>query len=180
MLCPCGSTEPYNTCCLAIINGEKAPNSPEQLMRTRYSAYAMKNAQYIYDTYAQSSQRSQSINEISSWINSCQWLKLTIHHSSCFDSLIKTTQHNNVLPTVEFTALYLSDNKIYQMTEKSRFIQEISVKPVSDQNKKQWLYLDGKDIEHKAIAIIKRNDPCPCAINKNREVKKKYKKCCGQ
>lgn len=48
--CPCGSGEPFGSCCQAIHHGE-LPETAEQLMRSRYSAYAVGNMDYIWQTW---------------------------------------------------------------------------------------------------------------------------------
>ena len=39
-LCPCGSGKEYGECCEPIIKGTALAQSPEALMRSRYTAYA--------------------------------------------------------------------------------------------------------------------------------------------
>ena len=41
-ICPCGSNVAYNECCLPLIKGDRLALTAEELMRSRYSAYAMK------------------------------------------------------------------------------------------------------------------------------------------
>jgi SEC-C motif domain protein len=47
--CPCGSGRSYKNCCQVLHKGGKAV-SPEALMRSRYSAYALNLADYIMKT----------------------------------------------------------------------------------------------------------------------------------
>lgn len=49
MTCPCHSGKPYETCCAPYHHGEPAPTALA-LMRSRYSAYAMGNTDYIINT----------------------------------------------------------------------------------------------------------------------------------
>ena len=177
MLCPCGSGKQFKICCLLIINGEKNASSPEQLMRSRYSAYVTKNAQYIFNSYASSSQKTQSVEDIQSWANECNFIKLVLHSSSPFS--VEDTPKDAPPPTVEFTALYLVADKLHQIKEKSRFIKESSANSEQSQNDKLWVYLDGDVSVHQLITKIKRNDHCPCGANEGLAVKKKFKKCCG-
>ena len=170
MNCYCGNHHPFEQCCDLIINGSKKAENPEQLMRSRYSAYATKNAQYIYQTYALKSQKDQSIEEIKAWAEQTQWLKLIIHTATKYSDDIKVTTGKNdtlpiksdSLPIVEFSALYIHNNTFCQMSEISRFTLE--------ENK--WRYLDGEVAEHIEIASPKRNAPCLCQSNK------KFKNCC--
>jgi SEC-C motif-containing protein len=50
MECPCHSGLSYPECCEPYHLGKQLPESALQLMRSRYSAYAIKNADYIIAT----------------------------------------------------------------------------------------------------------------------------------
>ena len=159
MLCPCGSTLLFNDCCQPLITHKQAAISAEQLMRSRFSAYAIKNGQYIFDTYGASPQLKQSVHEIQSWADECVWLALKIHH---------VTEN-----TVEFSAFYVIDNTLCELREKSNFALEESL----------WRYIDGDISQHNEIKNIKRNEVCPC----NNYVQawsgkkgKKFKHCCAK
>jgi len=165
--CPCGLNLLFNECCLAFINLSKYPQSPEQLMRSRFSAYVNHNAQYIYDTYAIESQTSQSVDEIQNWAKECYWVALVIHNRSDI---------NKTYPSVEFSAFYIIEDQLIELRENSRFIKE----PTQSDH---WRYLDGEIIKNDKIATIKRNETCPCnlyqtafSLKKN----KKFKHCCGR
>ena len=112
--CPCGSGKLYSDCCAVIIDGVKPALSAEALMRSRYSAYVLKNEQYLLDSW-HSSTRPDSI-DIST---SEQWIRLKIVNS----------EEKNV----EFIATYRVQGKAHRMHENSRFIFE-------DGN---WFYVDG-------------------------------------
>lgn len=47
--CPCGGGE-YAGCCGPLHTGERDAGSPEQLMRSRYSAFAVQDADYLFRT----------------------------------------------------------------------------------------------------------------------------------
>ena len=47
--CPCGSGQRYNACCKPFHLGEE-PKDVEQLMRSRYAAYALGEAAYLWRT----------------------------------------------------------------------------------------------------------------------------------
>lgn len=49
MKCPCHSKEPYERCCEPYHEG-KPPEDALKLMRSRYSAYALKLMDYVIDT----------------------------------------------------------------------------------------------------------------------------------
>ena len=50
--CPCCSDKSFLDCCQPFILGLKKPSSPEELMRSRYSAYANCEVDYLYNTTA--------------------------------------------------------------------------------------------------------------------------------
>ena len=142
--CLCGSKKIYNDCCGKFINSILAVKNPEQLMRSRYCAYALKNEIYLLNSWHQST-RPDSLDLEN---DSTQWKKLKI---------ISTTE-NNVHFVAYFTQDTLNREKIYALTEISRFIKD-----------KNWQYLEGEEV--KTIQLTK-NMPCPCLSGK------KYKRCC--
>ena len=48
--CPCGSPS-YDECCGPLHRGEAQAGSPEALMRSRYSAYAIGDVDYVWRTW---------------------------------------------------------------------------------------------------------------------------------
>jgi SEC-C motif-containing protein len=168
MQCPCGSNLIFQKCCFLIISEEVKAISSEQLMRSRYSAYATKSANYIYNTYAESSKALQSIRDISMWAKETKWLKLIIHSASEYslnkdnDSTNSSNEDNNY-PTVCFSAYYRHQGTYYLMKETSRFMLEDS----------QWRYLDGEVSTNEELIAPKRNELCFC------NSQKKFKHCCG-
>ena len=168
MQCPCGSNITFKQCCFLLITEEIKAASPEQLMRSRYSAYATKSTDYIYQTYADSSKAHQSISDISEWAQETKWLRLIIHSVSK-DTLVNNDDCINDqngeynYPTVSFSAYYRHQGKYYLMKETSRFIIENS----------QWRYLDGAVSNNEELVAPKRNELCFC------QSQRKFKQCCG-
>ena len=192
--CYCGSNADFSVCCQPYINQELPVQTAEQLMRSRFSAYADGNAQYIYDTYAKSSQKSQSVKELEQWSKACVWLALKIHPLT--NELNTSTEQY-----VEFSAFYITENTLCELREKSRFVLEESVlinKNISEHNEenvfhnnfllpksklKQWRYIDGEIIAHNELATLKRNELCPCNHYPTAwqpKKGKKFKHCCGK
>ena len=160
MLCPCGSERAYSLCCQAIILAKKSASSPEQLMRSRYSAYATEQFEYIFLTYASASQVEQSIEDSAQWSKQTHWLKLIIHQVSDYQKDLAS--HNSA--QVEFSAFYRHQGQIWQMREKSHFIIEQGL----------WRYLDGAVSDNQVVQKPKRNDHCFCGSEK------KFKHCCAK
>ncbi len=159
MFCPCGSNLAFSTCCQPYITHTKIPHSAELLMRSRFSAYATKNGPYIFQTYGIKQQSFHSITDIQSWADECTWLALIIHQSG--------------KSTVEFSAYYLHEDNLFELREVSKFQLESG----------QWRYIDGDIIKHKKIAVIKRNELCPCnqyQTSWSTKKNKKYKHCCAK
>jgi len=159
MHCPCGSTLSFNACCQLFITHKKKPATAEQLMRSRFSAYATKNAQYVFDTYGISQKSKQSVADIQTWADECAWIALRIHESS--------------EDTVEFSAYYIANNTLCELRENSNFILE----------KNEWRYTDGEVTVNDELTAVKRNEICPCnnystawSAKKN----KKFKHCCAK
>lgn len=50
-LCPCGSAVEYSLCCHPYVSGEKVAPDPEHLMRSRYCAFVMQDADYLIKTW---------------------------------------------------------------------------------------------------------------------------------
>ncbi|BBP43572.1 YchJ family protein [Thiosulfativibrio zosterae] len=58
-LCPCGSNESYQNCCQPYHQGTLWPRTAEALMRSRYSAFALQNADYLLKTWAKTTRPGQ-------------------------------------------------------------------------------------------------------------------------
>lgn len=119
--CYCGSGNSFANCCEPYIKGLKKAPTAEVLMRSRYSAYAVHAADYLWVTTALAERRHHSKAAILEWAKSNQWIKLEI---------LKSTEN-----TVEFKAYYLDYRLNAQVHhEKSTFIKE----------RENWYYLDGE------------------------------------
>ena len=119
--CYCGSDVEFQNCCEPLIKGLQKAATAEALMRSRYSAYATHEADYLVASTHISQRKYHTKTEILNWAMTNKWLKLEI---------INTTEN-----TVEFKAYFL-DNvlKNYIHHELSTFIFENG----------SWFYVDGK------------------------------------
>ena len=50
-ICPCGSRTPYDACCGRLHRGAALAETPEELMRSRYAAYAVGDVDYVFRTW---------------------------------------------------------------------------------------------------------------------------------
>lgn len=149
--CYCGSGQEYQYCCQPIHTSPQQAQTPEQLMRARYSAHVLGLIDFVVDTYHPSCQADKQRDDIADSINS-QWQKLVVLRSwpGC----------NENEGFVHFKAFYQSGQHKHCLEEQSRFIREHD----------QWFYIDGCFPQSGKIG---RNDPYSCGSSK------KFKKCCG-
>ncbi|QAV69350.1 hypothetical protein ESZ53_02175 [Salinibacterium sp. UTAS2018] len=118
--CPCQSLETYDDCCSRFHRGEALAPTAERLMRSRYSAYALGETEYLLKTWHPST-RPVTL-ELDTNV---RWFRLDIvarTGGSMFDSR----------GTVEFRAHYRSDGIAGQQHENSSFVRENGA----------WLYVD--------------------------------------
>ncbi|WP_407439761.1 YchJ family protein [Lelliottia sp.] len=149
-LCPCGSALEYSLCCQRYLSGDQLAPDPSHLMRSRYTAFVIKDADYLIKTWHPSCQAADFRQEIVSGFANTQWQGLTIYETS-----IGQTANEGF---VSFVARFIEHDKPGAIIERSRFILEGG----------QWYYIDGTRPQ------FSRNDACPCGSGK------KFKKCCGQ
>ncbi len=158
-LCPCGSQRRYVECCQPIHHDATQAQTPEQLMRARYSAHVFKLVDFVVATYHPSCHAELQRDAIAESIDS-NWCQLEILNAPSTD---------NDEGFVEFQAYFNQDGEQYCLQERSRFVCE----------QQQWFYIDGEigDTEsttkHTGQLKVGRNDPCPCGSGK------KFKKCCA-
>ncbi len=79
--CPCGKPKSFSQCCGQFISGQEKPKTVEQLMRSRYSAYALGGyGHYLLDTWFPITARGLSAEELS--IKSREFKKLQVLEKS--------------------------------------------------------------------------------------------------
>jgi SEC-C motif-containing protein len=49
--CPCGTGRTFEACCARFLNGTQHATTAEELMRSRYSAFATGQERYLMDTW---------------------------------------------------------------------------------------------------------------------------------
>ncbi|MEN0057580.1 MAG: YchJ family metal-binding protein [Bdellovibrio sp.] len=124
MKCPCGSELDYTKCCGLYHAGQASAPTAEALMRSRYSAFAKNQMQYLRDTTD-----PQTIDQIDEdanqeWADRAQFLKLEILNA----------EEKGTKGLVEFKAFYTVDNEEYVHHEVSTFRKQAG----------EWLFKSGK------------------------------------
>ena len=137
-MCICGKEAEFSACCEPIILKTRRANSPEELMRSRYSAYATAQGEYLVYSSAKENRYAEDAALIEEFCNSVQWLKLDV----------LSAKENSV----EFKAFYKDSEGVKVLHETSEFILEEGL----------WKYQRGELYNTK----IQRNEPCPCGSGK--------------
>ena len=164
MNCPCCSNQPFATCCQPLLTQTRLPKTPEQLMRSRYTAFVTKNIDYLLATYKSilpehmhDSEYSEHMTALQHTMASTEWLGLMVLNT-------RIDKKNTTKGFVEFVAFFrdktTQEHKMpfAQLHEKSTFTL----------HNDQWFYTTG-DIQEDIK--IQRNMPCFCGSNK------KFKRC---
>ena len=118
--CPCGSGQRYAACCGPLHAGERPAASAEALMRSRYSAYVLKLADYLLATWHPSTRPS----ELDLAADDSKWLGLDVKRHEVQD---------DDRAMVEFVARYRIAGRVHRLHELSRFVREEG----------RWFYVDG-------------------------------------
>ena len=121
-VCPCESGRPYRDCCEPYHQGAAAP-TPEALMRSRYSAYALRLSLYLLATWHPGTRPPP--DEVDLGETRTVWLGLRI---------VRSGQSGEDEGIVEFVARYrVGGASAVRLHETSRFVREHGV----------WFYVDG-------------------------------------
>ena len=142
LYCPCGSQLSYKLCCQPFIEYQALPNIPEQLMRSRYTAYTQHNLIYIKHTMTGEAAANFDLATAHQHAKQVVWLGLTIVSS-------KFAPANKNIGFVEFKALY-SDSVGEQQVlhERSKF-ERLLLKQNANSDQPQvragrcWYYVKG-------------------------------------
>ncbi len=147
-VCPCGSQQALAQCCGRLHAGG-LPSRASELMRSRYSAYALGLIDYLIATTLPAQQAELDRAGIEQWSRHSEWLGLEVESEEPGDAL-----HAHVT----FTARWRDAGGEYAHRERSAFVHRDD----------RWYFID-------PTAPLKagRNDPCPCGNGG------KFKKCCA-
>jgi len=159
-MCPCGSGKTYAECCEPVIRGQRKAATPEELMRSRYTAYAKCEIDHIMDSTHPDQRQSIDRAEMKSWSERSEW-----HGIEILSAPVPAPDAE--VGTVEFVAHYSDRGTPLEHHELSEFRK----------HRGECYFYDGQFVKpqpYHAKPKIERNAPCPCGSGK------KYKKCCGK
>lgn len=120
--CPCGLGSLYAACCGPIHDGRPAPTAT-QLMRSRYSAFALGLSDYLLRSWHASTRPNELELDADT-----RWLRLVIESAEQggpFDSA----------GTVTFAAIGRTPEGRFEQRERSSFVREGG----------DWFYVDGEE-----------------------------------
>ncbi|GAA5532512.1 YchJ family protein [Deinococcus aluminii] len=113
--CPCGSGRSYGACCGPRHSGERPAETPEALMRSRYTAYALHDTDYVRRTWhPDTCPPDLKLEE-----DEARYTGLTVHRAEGNE--------------VTFTATLRADGRTHRLHERSTFTL------LGD----KWVYVDG-------------------------------------
>ena len=77
--CPCTSGKTYDRCCGPFLEGTQSPATAEQLMRSRFSAYALGKVDYLIATRCAAKRSEENRDEMLRYCKAvrCVGLKIT-------------------------------------------------------------------------------------------------------
>lgn len=156
--CPCGSGSGYSACCEPIIKGKKSAETPEQLMRARYSAHVVVEVDFIRDSLHSDFRKDYDHKATQKWAENSEWYGLEIVGTTGGGAKDEEGE-------VEFIARFRDKDGIHSHHENARFTRK----------RKKWFFTEGAVVKGQPLSVTKigRNDPCSCGSGK------KFKKCCG-
>ncbi len=115
--CPCGG-KLFQTCCGPFLAGVAVADTPEKLMRSRYTAYATGTEDYLKATWHPSTRPQETVTD-----PAVKWLGLEM----------KGATQDGDKATVHFVARCRIGGKGQRLEETSRFVREDGL----------WFYVDG-------------------------------------
>jgi SEC-C motif-containing protein len=120
--CPCGSGAVFHSCCEPFLRGDALPATAEQLMRSRYTAFVRRDADYLLATW-HADYRPSRIR----FTPGQRWLGLKIR-------AVEAGGTDDDVGSVEFVARFKFLGRGHRLHEISRF----------ERLQGRWYYLDGE------------------------------------
>ena len=116
--CPCDPNRSYATCCGPLHAGAPAADA-EALMRSRFSAYVLEDADYLRTSWHPSTRPASLAFE-----GPVKWLRLKV---------LAHRRIDDVHAEVDFVARFIERGRHGELRERSRFVREGG----------RWFYVDG-------------------------------------
>ena len=132
--CPCGGRT-FAACCAPYLSGAQLPASAEALMRSRYTAYALRDEAYLRATWHPDTRPAPGLFDADEGLT---WLGLAVKSDLRLRKRKEAAEcdadaDGKDNATVEFVARYKVGGRAHRLHEVSRFVRE----------QERWLYVDG-------------------------------------
>lgn len=141
-LCPCGTGSNYGACCGRLISGAAQARTAEELMRSRFSAYALGELDHVFRTWHPKT-RPDDVSPAPG----VQFVGLEIQD-------MVAGGPDDDLGVVEFTARLRTPEGTSEMHERSRFSRRAG----------RWMYVDGEIPDTQPIPVQRRSDEAPAPL----------------
>ncbi|MGK2879910.1 MAG: YchJ family protein [Mycobacterium sp.] len=125
--CPCGAGAVYGACCLPLHVGEHEAETAEQLMRSRYSAIALGEREYVWRSWHPRTRPEEMTPR-----DEVEWTGLEV-----VDAVAGGAGDDH--GEVEFRAHYRGYSRTGTLHERSRFAVRA----------RRWFYVDGDVIDNR-------------------------------
>lgn len=122
--CPCGLPAAYDACCGRLHRGAAQAATAEELMRSRYAAYAVGHADHVFRTWHPRTRPADLADDLTT--TGPDWTRLEV-----LDTVAGGPGDDEGV--VEFRAHYVLDGRAGRLHERSRFVRRAG----------RWVYLDG-------------------------------------
>ncbi|MEE2887350.1 MAG: YchJ family protein [Planctomycetota bacterium] len=158
--CPCNSGNQKTACCGPIIEGARNAETAAELMRSRYTAFATQEINYLKSSHDPETRDQFDEEQTRQWSGKAEWSGFEILNQ-------QDGGPDDDSGIVEFVAHYAIEGEAIGHHEISEFRRRDGV----------WFFHDGREVPitvRRETPKIGRNDPCPCGSGK------KYKKCCAR
>lgn len=117
--CPCKSKKDYQSCCKPFHLGQ-LPSSALELMRSRFSAYALSNADYIINTT--DPKGPLFVKDLKKWKEEILYFSKSTQFVDL--QILSFTEESESRATVTFIATLRQKNQEISFQEKSLFIKK--------------------------------------------------------
>ena len=131
-VCPCGSLKKYKKCCKPFHDKITSPKNALELMKSRFSAFAVCNSEYIISTTHENN--PDFTQDLKSWNNDI----LNFSQNTRVEKLqFLEFIDDEIESFVTFEAILFQDKNDISFIEKSKFLKVEGI----------WKYVDGQFIE---------------------------------
>ncbi|MFK7740657.1 MAG: YchJ family protein [Planctomycetota bacterium] len=161
MNCPCTSGKTFAECCEPVIKQQRQAETAEELMRSRYTAYALCEVDWIIESQSPDGRAHVDRNATEQWSKRAEWHRMEVVQ-------LEKGGKDDTEGFVDFKAYYTLAGEEITHHEVASFRKEDG----------RWYFVDGVEVKPRPFKRLDKkvgpNDKCPCGSGK------KYKKCCGK